>query len=290
MPGPHAPGRFSFSGILKLVRWPNLLMIGISQYLGAIFLIGPASNYRHYLGDLHLFLICMGTISIAAGGYIINDYYDVKIDYINKPERVVVGNLLKRRTAMFIHVGLNVVGILAGILVSLKIAAINTLAAIWLWGYSNQLKRMPLVGNLSVALLSGLSIAIIEIHYQSENNLVFIYAIFAFFVSLIREILKDIEDLKGDQTFGCKTLPVVWGIRNTKSMLFALIFLFVLCLFKILEGIESQNIYFYFIIMLIPAVIFVYKLWIADTKKQFHQLSTFLKLFMLSGILSMMLV
>ena len=175
-------------------------------------------------------------------------------------------------------------------LVSLKIAAINIVAAIWLWGYSNQLKRMPLVGNLSVALLSGLSIAIIEFHYHSGNNLVYIYTVFAFFISLIREILKDIEDLKGDQTFGCKTLPVVWGIRNTKYLLFALIFLFVICLLQIMKGIQSQNIYLYFMVMLLPAILFIYNLWVADTKKQFHQLSSFLKLFMLSGILSMMLV
>lgn len=284
------PASFSFSGILKLVRWPNLLMIIICQYLGAIFLIGPSANYLQFFGDLELAMICLGTISIAAAGYIINDYYDVKIDYINKPDRVVVGNVLKRRSAMFIHLGLNAIGVIVGAMVSLKVGFINMMAAIWLWGYSNQLKRMPFVGNFSVALLTGLSIAIIEIHYRSGNNLVYIYSIFAFFISLIREILKDIEDLKGDQTFGCKTLPVIWGTRNTKTILFVLIFIFILCLLQILKGIKSQNIYLYFVIMIFPALLFVYRLWSADTKRQFRQLSSFLKLVMLSGILSMTLV
>ncbi len=265
-------------------------MIAISQYLGAIFLVGPSSNYPEYLKDPKLFFICIGTMCIAAAGYIINDYYDVKIDYINKPQRVVVGKLLKRRSAMFIHVGLNITGIIAGVLVSLKLLLVNLLAALWLWAYSNQLKRMPLIGNLSVALLSGLAIGVVEIHYQSGNNLILVYAIFAFFISLVREIVKDIEDLKGDETFGCKTLPVVWGIRSTKSLIYGLIFLFALFLIRILDGINSHNIYLYFVVMLIPAVLFIYKLWIADTRKQFHQLSTFLKLFMLSGILSMVLV
>jgi 4-hydroxybenzoate polyprenyltransferase len=294
MSGTNVPGSlpvsFTFSGILKLVRWPNLLMMVISQYLAAIFLIGPVSQYLNILRDLDLAFICLGTISVAAAGYIINDYYDVKIDYINKPDRVVVGKLLKRRSAMFIHLGLNALGIVAGALVSLKIAIIDFVAAIWLWGYSNQLKRMPLVGNLSVAILSGMSIAIVEIHYQSGNSLVYIYALFAFFISLIREILKDIEDLKGDQTFGCKTLPVIWGTRNTKYMLLLVIALFLLCLLQILKGIESHNIYLYFMAMIIPAIFFIYKLWIADTKRQFGQLSSFLKLLMLSGILSMTLV
>jgi 4-hydroxybenzoate polyprenyltransferase len=294
MPVTHEPGplpvSFSFSGLLKLVRWPNLLMIVIAQYLGAIFLIGPSSDYALFIKDPDLAFLCLGTISVAAAGYIINDYYDVKIDYINKPQRVVVGNLLKRRSAMFIHLGLTAFGVTVGALVSLKIALINLVAAIWLWGYSNQLKRMPFVGNLSVAILTGFSIALVEIHYQSGNHLVYIYALFAFFISLIREVLKDIEDLKGDQTFGCKTLPVIWGTRNTKTLLFFLIFFFVLCLSQILRGVESQNIYLYFMIMIIPGLLFIYKLWIADTKRQFHQLSSLLKLIMLSGILSMTLL
>ncbi|GJM28063.1 MAG: prenyltransferase [Cyclobacteriaceae bacterium] len=284
-----AETRFSIPGVLKLVRWPNLLMIAVSQYLAAIFLLGPAANYGRYLKDLNLLLICVGTVSIAAAGYIINDYYDVKIDYINKPERVIVGNILKRRVAMFIHIGLNLIGLICGALVSLKIASINLLAATWLWGYSNQLKRMPLIGNFSVAILSALAIAIVGIHYGAADNLIYIYAIFAFVVSLIREIVKDLEDLKGDETFGCKTLPVVWGIRPTKSLIFVLMFLFALLLINMLKEIDNNNIYLYFAAMFLPAVYFIYRLWIADTRKHFHQLSTYLKLFMASGILSMIL-
>jgi len=278
------------SGILKLVRWPNLLIIAFSQYLTAIFLVGPSKHFIQYIGDFKLFLICVGTIMIAAAGYIINDYYDVKIDYINKPDKVVVGNILKRRVAMFIHTGLNVLGLIVGLIVSVKIALINLGASIWLWGYSNQLKRMPFVGNLSVAILSGLAIAIIGIHYKPGDTIVYTFAVFAFFVSLIREIVKDIEDLKGDATFGCRTLPVIWGTRSTKSLIFVLIFLFTLIFIRMTSAIESHGIYYYFAAMSIPAVVFVYKLWVADTTKHFRQLSKYLKLFMLFGILSMTLV
>jgi 4-hydroxybenzoate polyprenyltransferase len=294
MDGPGArnsgPSNFSIQGILKLTRWPNLLIIGISQYISAVFLVGPSQDFLKYLMDPQLFLICLGTVVIAAAGYIINDYYDVKIDYINKPEKVVVGNLLKRRAAMFIHTGLNLLGVVIGLLVSLKIAAINILASVWLWGYSNQLKRMPLVGNLSVALLSSLAIAIIGIHYQPADNLILVYASFAFFISFIREIVKDIEDLKGDETFGCKTLPVVWGVRSTKNFIFLFIFLFTLLVIQMTAEIESDRIYVYFALMVLPATFFAYKLWIADTVKHFRKLSYYLKVFMLLGILSMLLV
>ena len=273
-----------------MVRWPNLLIIAFSQYLSAIFLVGPSHAYLEYLFDPQLLLICLGTVVIAAGGYIINDYYDVKIDYINKPGKVVVGNLLKRRVAMFIHIGLNILGISIGLLVSLKVACINLLAAVWLWGYSNQLKRMPFIGNLSVALLSSMAIAIIGIHYQPTENLVYIYAIFAFYVSIIREIIKDIEDLKGDETFGCQTLPVIWGIRTTKNFIFLLIILFSISMILMTAEIKSERVYIYFALMSLPALVFVYKLWLADTIKQFRQLSLYLKVFMLLGIISMLLV
>jgi len=264
-------------------------MIAITQYLAAIFLIGPSSSFKAYLNDINLLLICLGTVLIAAAGYIINDYYDVKIDYINKPERVIVGNLLKRRVAMFIHLGLTLAGLVLGVLVSLKIALINLISATWLWAYSNQLKRMPFVGNFSVAMLSALAIAVVGIHYQTQDLLIYVYALFAFVISLIREIVKDLEDLKGDETFGCKTIPVIWGIRPTKSLIFLLLFLFALLLIDMLQKINNYHIYLYFAAMLVPALFFIYRLWVADTKKHFHQLSTYLKLFMASGILSMIL-
>ena len=227
---------------------------------------------------------------IAAAGYIINDYYDVKIDYINKPEKVVVGTLLKRRVAMFVHSGLNILGIAIGLLVSLKIGVINLIASVWLWGYSNQLKRMPFIGNLSVALMSGMAIAVIGIHYQPESTTVYMYAVFAFFISLIREIVKDLEDVKGDATFGCKTLPVIWGIRPTKWLVYFLIFLFSLIIIRMSLEIGSRTVFIYFAFMSLPVVVFLHRLGNADTTRQFQTLSSYLKWFMLFGILSMVLI
>lgn len=284
------PLAFSIKGLAKLIRWPNLLIIALSQYLAAIFLIGPSENYLDYLFDVELFLIALGTILIAAAGYIINDYYDVKIDYINKPQKVVVGSTLKRRAAMFIHTGLNILGILAGVLVSLKIALINLLAATLLWGYSNQLKRMPFIGNFSVAILSGLSIALVGIHYPANSHKVYFYALFAFFISLIREIVKDIEDLKGDASFGCMTLPVVWGIRQTKTFIYGLFFFFALTLIYLASLMGNVFLNYYFALLIIPGAFIIYKLIIADTRKQFKLLSNQLKWLMLLGILSMVVI
>ena len=174
------------------------------------------------LSDYKLLLISISTVLIAAAGYIINDYYDVKIDFVNKPERVVVDKLLKRRVVMAAHSILNFAGIGIGFLVSFKIALINFLSALLLWLYSNHLKRLPFVGNVAVALLTGAALLVIAIYYQKNMFLVLVYAIFAFSITLIREIIKDIEDVKGDTVFGCRTLPVIWGIRKTKMIIYLL--------------------------------------------------------------------
>src|SRR5688572_18811611 len=157
--------------LLKLTRFGNLVIIGLAQYFTAGFLVGI-----HTLTDFKLFILSVSTVSIAAAGYIINDYYDVKIDYINKPERVVIGKSIARRYAILFHVVLSGIGIILGFLVSWRIVAINILSVFLLWLYSNNLKRLPFIGNLTVAFLTGLSVWILEIHYRTGNSLVLIYA------------------------------------------------------------------------------------------------------------------
>lgn len=281
---------FSLIGFIKLTRIGNLLIIVFAQYFTSIFLVTNAQNWKIYLLDIDLFFISLSSVLIAASGYIINDYYDVKIDYINKPDRVVVGKVIKRRVVMVAHTIINFCGIGIGFIVSPIFAIINFGSALLLWLYSNQLKRLVLVGNLAVSILAGLSIYIVALLYQSYNPLLFIYAAFAFGYTIIREVVKDIEDLQGDEAFGCKTLPIVYGIRKTKGFLFLFNFLFGASLSYLLLNIASPfglilmtgN-----IVLLTTLTIVLYK---ADTKKEFHQLSTVTKIIMMLGILSMVFI
>src|SRR5688572_15521391 len=181
------------ASLLKLTRFGNLLIIGLAQYFTAGYLIGVQT-----LDDSRLLFLSFSTIIIAAAGYIINDYYDVKIDYINKPERVVIGRNIPRRYAILFHVLLSGAGILLAFFLSWRIVAVNVVSVFLLWLYSNNLKRLPFIGNLTVAFLTGLSVWMLEIYYRTGNSLVLIYASFAFFMTLVREIIKDMEDLKGD--------------------------------------------------------------------------------------------
>ncbi|MGK7397038.1 MAG: geranylgeranylglycerol-phosphate geranylgeranyltransferase [Candidatus Cyclobacteriaceae bacterium M3_2C_046] len=273
---------------LRLIRVQNLLIIFLTQYLVAIFLIGTSDNWWLYLFDPGLFLLSFSTLLIAAAGYIINDYYDIKIDYINKPHRVIVGRLIKRRHALFIHLSLNILAVLTGIFLSLWIGFIYAITAFLLWFYSNHLKRLPFIGNLLVSFLTGLSLFILALYYRENEILIYVYAVFAFGITLIREIIKDMEDLKGDANFGCRTLPVIWGIRKVKILIYILIVLFTTFSFLIMQQLENAFLNIYFLLFFVPVMgIFIAKLARSDSKRSFSYLSSYCKGLMLSGILSM---
>ena len=282
------PRRFLLVGFYRLIRVPNLLIIVFTQYLARIFLIGPRQQWRSYLLDHRFFLLVLSTVFIAAAGYIINDYYDVKIDTINKPKRVVVGRILRRRLAMIAHTGLNVLGLAIGLYVGKVVFLYNFVAAFGLWLYSNQLKRLPLVGNLVIALLTGASLSILAAYFRQHQQLVYTYAIFAFFITLIREIIKDMEDVKGDATFGCQTLPIVWGLRRTKLLLYLLTASFLTVIFLMGNHLHLPILGYLFVVVFLPIVWLLVKLVRADTKKDFGYLSNLCKVIMLNGVLSML--
>ena len=283
----YKPTNFSLHGFLKLIRFPNLIIIAFTQYMTAVFLVGENQAGVSRLNDFNLFLLVISTIFIAAAGYIINDYYDVKIDYINKPDRVIVGKILKRRIVMVAHTILNMSGILIAFTLSIWVGLISFITAFFLWLYSNQLKRLPFIGNFSIAVLTGAAIFLVGVYYQQNIYLINTYAFFAFSITLIREIVKDLEDLKGDADFGCQTLPVIFGIRKTKLFLYVLIAAFIFIIFYLSIQLENQILIIYFLILVIPILHFLFLLIKADTIRHFTFLSNYCKILMLSGILSM---
>lgn len=285
---PPSSGKvFSFSAFLKIIRPINLLIVAFAQLMTAYFLVETTQEGVPVLMDPNLYLLILSTVLLAGSGYMINDYYDVKIDYINKPNEVVIGKNIKRRTVMFLHSLMNITGILMGCLLSLKVGAIHFLAAFLLWFYSNSLKRLPFVGNFTVAFLTGLAIYMVGFYYQAAQLLVGTYAIFAFFINLIREIIKDIEDRNGDRKHGSQTLPIVLGFRATKNIIFLIAGLFVISIALVTFKLHNELLFYYFGGLSILFFLFMYKIYMADRKAHFTQLSFLSKLLMLTGILSM---
>ena len=275
------------AGFLRLVRMINLLILVLTQYLTRVLLVGPRGEWRQILTDPRMLVLSLATVCIAAAGYIINDYFDVKIDIVNKPERVVIGRYLKRRVAMGAHQFFNVAGVLLGLLVSKWIFLINVFSVTLLWFYSERFKRTTLVGNLVVSLLTAMSVLVVTVVYPENRKLVFIYALFSFAITLVREIIKDMEDVRGDAFSGCRTLPIVWGIRRTKIVVYFLVAALITTLYLMAHSLNNFTLAWLFTALLLPIAWLVYRLVFADTRREFTRLSTLCKLIMLLGLATM---
>lgn len=278
---------FSLRSLFKISRPVNLVIVAFAQLMTAYFLVETNRQGLPVLQDINLYLLILATVILTAAGYMINDYYDVKIDYINKPEEVIIGKGMKRRVAIFFHTVLNFTSIGIAWFVSPRIGVIFFISAFLLWLYSNSLKRLPFVGNFVVALLTGTAIWMIGYYYQQSELLVLTYAIFAFFINLIREIIKDIEDRQGDRLHGCRTLPIVIGFRNTKRVIFVIAIAFVCAILIVTFKINNISLFYYFGGLSFLFFLFMYKIYVADRKAHFTQLSILSKLLMLTGIISM---
>ncbi|WP_347157274.1 geranylgeranylglycerol-phosphate geranylgeranyltransferase [Pontibacter chitinilyticus] len=275
---------------LRLIRFPNLILIVLSQALVQACLLAAGVNWAMILRPGFL-VLTMSTVLIAAAGYIINDYYDVKIDAINKPDRMLVGKAIRRRPAMFAHMVLSAIGVVAGALLSISVGLINLGAVLLLWGYSARLKKLLLIGNSAIALLAASMLLVVAVYNHSLNKITLSYAFFAFLISLIREIIKDMEDVKGDASFDCRTLPIVVGLRKTKLVLYPLLALFLAFLLVVVFHPATNLLFdgYMLVFVLLPSIWLLLLLVRADRRRDFTFLSNLNKVIMLMGILSMLL-
>jgi len=281
----------------------------------------PVSGGDPLLSMDDFFLLLMASISIAAAGYIINDYFDMDIDFINKPNRMIIGRSVSRRWAMLLHMLLSLIGLFLTAIVSMHLGSLwllfmNFLSVFLLLLYSSTFKKKLIIGNVIISLLTAWVIISLfvsafkwdDLQYLNAKQAVFsklyrytiAYAAFAFVVSLIREVVKDAEDQIGDKQYGCTTMPIKWGQAGTKIFLFVLIFVLTASLLSILVGQSLSIVFFDFsnyktwlqnfllIILLVQLSVMVQKLRRASVPIDYSVISRELKLFMLTGILTML--
>ena len=282
--------KYDAVGFLKASRIPNLLIIASTQYLTLAFLVSEFNQKFTIFTSLGFFLMVASTLCIAAGGYIINDYYDQKIDMINRPEKVIVGTLFRRRLAMVAHLLLTLFGIGLGFYIKPAVGIVHLFSSFSLWHYSNSLRRLPIIGNLTIALMSGMALLLIPVYLGRNEVLVYTYAVLAMSIILIREVIKDIEDVKGDATFGCQSIPVVWGIRGAKFFIYVVILGSGSFLLMFLVLINNPYVLYYFASLMPLFGWFVYKLARADRQKEYKQLTYFTNLIIFTGLISMFFI
>lgn len=297
---------------LKLIRYQNLLMLALMQL---IFRYGflELQNIPLALADWQYVLLVLATVSIAAGGYIINNIFDVETDLENKPENVIVGKFISETKAYNLYIGFTVIGVamgfyLANVIEKPSFASIFIVIAATLYFYATSLKQSLLIGNFIVALLLSFSVIIIGIFdlfpiTNVENRpvmgllfgILLDYAIFAFIINFIREIVKDLQDVNGDLNQGMNTLPIVLGIVKTTKLVFGLSFIPVILILNYINSnlFSSGLIYgtlYGLVFTLAPLLYFTIKIWSAKTTQDFHHLSTVLKWILFFGILSIVVI
>ena len=284
--------------LLKLTRVWNLLIIVLAQYTSVLCLIPaePARTLNAWgvtigygdatWSDPVILLLAVSTCLIAAAGYAINDYFDVKIDLINKPERVVVGRNLSRRKAMMMHLVFSGAGIVLGAALGWNVALVHLLSAVLLWWYSAGLKRGAF-GNVAIALLTAASLLVIYLPYRYEGRALGLYAAFAFVMTLVREVVKDMEDVRGDQAYGCRTLPIRWGIARTKVYAGTLVLSLMAAVVAVHVKLMPLPVNYFLALVMLPLGLFSYQLMKADTVREFHRLSQWSKYILVLGVLSM---
>lgn len=288
-----AAGPGPWTQLAHLIRLPNLLIMALCLLLVRRALLLPAAPWQEVLSS-SFGLLALAALSIATGGYIINDYYDVKIDAINRPDRLVVGKVVNRRHAMVAHVLLSGLGVVVSGALSPLLGLVNLGSALLLWGYSARFKRVALVGNVSIASLTAALVLLPELQLRSGSKPVWLYALAAFLLTVVREIVKDVEDMRGDAEHDCRTLPIVLGVPRTKWVTG----FFLGCLLLLLLGVEYSMAQTWqwelglwlLTLVLLPLIWLAYQLRRADRRRHFAQLSAACKWIMLAGVVSMLLV
>ena len=299
---------------IKMIRLPNLIFIGLTQVLFYECIIRAILDPLHIqpaIGRISLLFLILSSVFIAAAGYIINDYFDINIDQVNKPAKNVIDSIVSRRWAMLWHMLISGAGVLLSIYVGIRtslwyIPLANLICVFLLFVYSLALKQRLLVGNVLISLLTSWVIAVLflsetKIFYtivtpdeltasQKIVRLGLLYSAFAFIISLIREAIKDMEDIEGDLKYGCRTMPIRWGMNAAK--VYVAIWLIVLIALVIVAQVYVSQFRWWWpntystLFIIVPLVYIFYKLFSASTPQRFHTLSSFTKWVMLTGILS----
>ncbi|OIP83352.1 MAG: hypothetical protein AUK44_05465 [Porphyromonadaceae bacterium CG2_30_38_12] len=300
---------------IQLIRYKNLLLLAFVQFVMQQVIIAPLLQkfgFEYNSASNSFFLLLSATLFIASAGYIINDYFDLKIDRINKPDQVIIGNSISKRGAMIFYQILTAIGMVCGLLLAFQLKSF-TLAFLFivvpglLWFYAASYKRQFLIGNLIVALLALLSVLVVAITAIASlklnyGNLVYqtaipteIYAwvggfaLFSFLTNFIREIIKDMEDIEGDKELECRTMAIVWGVQNTKIFVYSLILIFALLLYvahAYYIPFDSSMSWRYLIFgIALPLLILLYLIFKAQNRNDFHAAASLLKYIMLIGVL-----
>ncbi len=276
--------------LVSVVRGYNILIIVIAQYLTSIYILAPGKPFFSVLFDPNLFVIVLASALAIAGGYIINNFYDAEKDLINRPNKTFLDSFISKNTKLSVYFVLNFLSVILASYISFKAVVFFSLYIFFIWFYSHKLKKYPFIGNLTASVLAITPFFAVFIYYQNFALVIFVHATFLFLIISMRELVKDLENIKGDLVLNYKTIPVVYGERFSKQILTTLSFITLIPIFLLITLFEIGYMKFYFFGALLLLVVFLYFLWQSSRKLDYIILHTILKFIIVIGTLSIILL
>jgi 4-hydroxybenzoate polyprenyltransferase len=276
--------------MFSVVRGYNIPIIALAQYLSAVFILAPEKRALSVLLDFNLFIIVLASGLTIASGYIINNFYDSKKDLINRPNKSKIDRLVSQRTKLQVYFTINSVVALLAYLVSFRAAVYFSVYIFLIWFYSHKLKKHPIIGNLTAALLAILPFFAILLYYKNLYPQIFAHATFLFLLILIREIIKDLENIKGDIANDYRTIPVLFGEIAAKKIITALTIITILPVYLLVDKYDVGYMDIYFYVSLMVLLFFLFYLWKSNSKIHYLQLHIILKIIIVSGVLCIVLI
>jgi 4-hydroxybenzoate polyprenyltransferase len=279
-----------FFSLFSIIRGYNILVIVIAQYLTSVYILAPDLPLKSVLFDLNLLMLVLASASAIAGGYIINSFYDSEKDLINRPRKTMLDKLVSQRTKLSAYFVFNFLSVVCASYVSFKAVLFFSLYIFGIWFYSHKLKKYPFVGNITAAILAVIPFFAVFIYYKNFDLVIFVHATFLFLIISMRELVKDLENLRGDLAQNYRTIPVVYGEKSSKQMLTLLSVLTLIPTVLLITTFEIGYMHYFFYGSILALIVFLLILWKSEEKFHYIILHNILKFIIVIGVFSIVLI
>uniref|UniRef100_UPI004049E6A9 geranylgeranylglycerol-phosphate geranylgeranyltransferase n=2 Tax=Gelidibacter sp. TaxID=2018083 RepID=UPI004049E6A9 len=279
-----------FFSMFSVVRGYNILIIVIAQYLTSIYILAHDKPLKQVVFDVNLLMLVLASASTIAAGYIINNFYDSEKDLINRPQKSMLDKLVSQNTKLSFYFVLNFLAVVMASYVSFRAVLFFAIYIFGIWLYSHRLKKLPFIGNLTSAILTVTPFFAIFIYYRNFETVIFVHALFLFLLVSMRELTKDLENIKGDLAQNYHTIPVVYGERTSKIMLTTLVFITFIPTYLLVSYFNVGYMDYYFYASVLLLLIFLLFLWKSKTRIHYLILHNILKLIIVAGVFCIVLI
>ena len=276
--------------MISVVRGYNVFIIALAQYLSAVFILAPEKRALNVILDVDLFILVLASNLTIASGYIINNFYDSKKDLINRPNKSKLDRLISQKTKLQVYFSLNFLVAAIATFVSIKAVVFFSAYIFLIWFYSHKLKKYPVIGNLTAAVLAVLPFFAILLYFKNFYPQIFAHALFLFLLILIREMVKDLENLKGDIANSYVTIVVKYGDKLVKQIITFLTICTIVPVYFLVNIYNVGYMTTYFYISLIVLILFIIYLWRATDRSDYIKLHNVLKLIIVAGVFCIVLI